>query len=61
MPWQVGATCCAHFAASKSAEGYERYRQWLIKTDLESSIGAKSSEYSWHSQWNADYMCVVRR
>lgn len=56
MPWRVGASCCAHFAASKSAilsrprEDYERYRRWLIKTELESSIGAKFFEYSWHSK-----------
>ncbi|KAI5235773.1 hypothetical protein E4T43_09059 [Aureobasidium subglaciale] len=54
LPSRVGTSCCANFAAAKSAivarprQDYERYRRWLVDTDLDSSAGAKVLEYSWH-------------
>jgi hypothetical protein len=55
VPEYVGVSCCAQFAATKEKirqrkkSDYERYRDWLLKTDLEDSISGRIMEYSWHS------------
>lgn len=55
VPQHVGVSCCAQFAATKEKirerkkSDYERYRRWLLETDLEDSISGRIMEYSWHS------------
>jgi hypothetical protein len=45
----------AQFAATKEKicerkkNNYERYRQWIIDTQLGDSISGRIFEYSWHS------------
>lgn len=49
-------SCCAQFAVSKATilqrprEEYERYRRWLLETDLEDGLSGRVLEYSWHSE-----------
>jgi hypothetical protein len=56
VPSAVGVSCCAQFAATKEKirerkrEDYVRYRDWLIKTELDDSISGRVFEYSWHSK-----------
>ena len=56
VPKKVGVSCCAQFAATKKKikerqkEDYVRYREWLLKTELDDSISGRILEYSWHSK-----------
>lgn len=55
VPDSVGVSCCAQFAVSKETimkrplEEYERYRRWLLETELSDSLSGRILEYSWHS------------
>jgi hypothetical protein len=55
VPREVGVSCCAQFAATKEKikerpkSEYERYRQWIMDTELSDSISGRVLEYSWHS------------
>jgi len=57
VPEKVGVSCCAQFAATKEKirerkkEDYVRYREWLLKTELEDSISGRILEYSWHGKF----------
>jgi hypothetical protein len=65
VPEKVGVSCCAQFAATKEKikerkkEDYVRYREWLLKTELEDDISGRILEYSWHSKSN-DLIFFVR-
>ncbi|THY64145.1 hypothetical protein D6C97_02761 [Aureobasidium pullulans] len=54
IPESIGVSCCAQFAVSKATilqrprEEYERYRRWLLETDLEDGLSGRVLEYSWH-------------
>ncbi|KAL9048942.1 MAG: hypothetical protein Q9162_007471 [Coniocarpon cinnabarinum] len=54
FPEVVGAACCAQFAVSRervwerSWDEYERYRQWVLKTELSDDIAGRVMEYLWH-------------
>ncbi|PSN66285.1 hypothetical protein BS50DRAFT_495128 [Corynespora cassiicola Philippines] len=54
VPRYVGVSCCAQFAATREKikgrkkEEYEKYREWLLNTDLDDSISGRILEYSWH-------------
>ncbi|THW03523.1 hypothetical protein D6D26_03421 [Aureobasidium pullulans] len=54
IPESIGVSCCAQFAVSKAnilqrpREEYERYRRWLLETDLEDGLSGRVLEYSWH-------------
>jgi hypothetical protein len=56
VPSAVGVSCCAQFAATRAKirerkkSEYERYRQWIVDTDLTDSISGRVMEYSWHSK-----------
>jgi hypothetical protein len=56
VPAVVAVSCCAQFAATKEKirekkkEEYERYRNWIIQTDLGDAISGRVFEYSWHSK-----------
>ena len=56
IPESIGVSCCAQFAVSKATilqrprEEYERYRRWLLETDLEDGLSGRVLEYSWHSE-----------
>ena len=58
VPKAVGVSCCAQFAATREKirerkrEDYVRYRDWLIKTELDDSISGRVFEYSWHSKFS---------
>ncbi|KAH0155825.1 hypothetical protein KCU67_g8551, partial [Aureobasidium melanogenum] len=54
IPESIGVSCCAQFAVTRetilkrSREDYERYRWWLLETELEDSLSGRVMEYSWH-------------
>ncbi|KNG45707.1 f-box domain containing protein [Stemphylium lycopersici] len=54
VPDAVGVSCCAQFAATKEKirerkrEDYEKYRKWIMETDLDDAISGRVFEYSWH-------------
>ncbi|KAF2452072.1 hypothetical protein P171DRAFT_450732 [Karstenula rhodostoma CBS 690.94] len=60
VPTYVGVSCCAQFAATKEKirerekSDYQRYRRWLLETDLEDSISGRIMEYSWHMIFGKD-------
>ena len=55
FPGEVGAACCAQFAVSKEQvlqrpqEHYERYRQWLLDTEMSDTKSGRVFEYSWQA------------
>lgn len=57
VPRVVGTACCAQLAASKEAilsrskEDYERYRRWIIETDIRDDLSGRVLEYAWHSKF----------
>jgi hypothetical protein len=65
VPEKVGVSCCAQFAATKEKikerkkEDYMRYREWLLKTELDDNISGRILEYSWHSK-SGDLIFSVR-
>ena len=56
VPAVVGVSCCAQFAATRekirerTKEQYEKYRDWIMETDLGDAISGRVFEYSWHSK-----------
>lgn len=54
VPQVVGTPCCSQFAVSKARilmrplSDYQRYRQWLIDTELTSDVSGRVLEYMWH-------------
>lgn len=57
VPKEVGVSCCAQFAATREKirerkkSEYQRYRKWLMDTELGDSISGRVLEYSWHSKF----------
>lgn len=55
VPDAVGQSCCAQFAVSRDAvlrrprSDYERFRRWLVETELDDAVSGRVFEYSWHS------------
>ena len=53
FPGKVGAACCAQFAVSREQvlrrpkSDYDRYRQWLLDTELTDRLSGRVFEYSW--------------
>lgn len=60
VPEQVGTPCCSQFAVSsdqvrkRPRADYQRYRQWLISTELGSDISGRVMEYMWHIMFGKD-------
>lgn len=58
VPEIVGAGCCAQFAVRRETirnrpkADYIRYREWLMKTDLDDIYSGRVFEYAWHSEFN---------
>lgn len=56
VPEVVGSTCCAQFAVAadtiraRPKADYERYRHWILETELEDAVSGRIFEYSWHSE-----------
>lgn len=55
IPSEVGVGCCAQFGVSwarirhaRSKSDYERYRAWLLATELPDAVSGRVLEYSWH-------------
>ena len=54
LPQEVAVHCGAQFGATRERllrrprEDYERYRQWLLETDLPDYLSGRILEYSWH-------------
>lgn len=54
VPVVVGTTCCAQFAASRTAirrrprSDYVHFRKWLLGTKLKDEISGRVFEYVWH-------------
>lgn len=54
FPGEIGAACCAQFAVSRTQvlrrkkEEYERYRQWVIDTELSDAKSGRTMEFLWH-------------
>ena len=60
VPETVAAACCAQFATSRSQiqvrpkSEYERYRKWLMDTELSSEDSGRVLEYMWHMIFGKD-------
>ena len=60
MPQSIGAPCCAQFAATREEirkspkRDYERYKQWLMDTELEDRISGRVFEFLWHIIFGKD-------
>lgn len=56
VPDVVGASCCAQFAVTRDTvlkrprSDYERYRRWLLETELDDDLSGRVMEYPWHSK-----------
>ena len=54
-PEAIGVSCCAQFAVTREAirknekADYERWRAWLLETEIKDDISGRILEYSWHS------------
>ncbi|SMY18719.1 unnamed protein product [Zymoseptoria tritici ST99CH_1A5] len=54
VPDAIGVGCCAQFAVSadtirsRSVEDYQRYRGWLVRTELNDDLSGRMMEYLWH-------------
>ncbi|KAL9116138.1 MAG: hypothetical protein Q9227_000507 [Pyrenula ochraceoflavens] len=54
IPKIIAAACCSQFAVSREQirqrrkEDYERYRQWLVDTDLDNDTSGRIFEFLWH-------------
>lgn len=54
VPTEVAAACCAQFAVARwqilrrSRGEYEKYRKWLIETELGDEESGRVLEYMWH-------------
>ncbi|KAK2746789.1 hypothetical protein FQN57_002831 [Myotisia sp. PD_48] len=57
VPNLVGAPCSSQFALSRQQilrrpkRDYQRFRKWLMDTDLSSVISGRVLEYAWHSKF----------
>ncbi|KAF2501889.1 hypothetical protein BU16DRAFT_600049 [Lophium mytilinum] len=53
-PDTIGVACCAQFAVSgkqvleRPRSDYEKYRHWLIETELDDDTSGRIFEYLWH-------------
>ncbi|EWC48679.1 hypothetical protein DRE_01901 [Drechslerella stenobrocha 248] len=56
VPEVVGSACGAQFALTREKirerplADYQRYRQWLMDTELPDNISGRILEYAWHSK-----------
>ena len=54
LPDVVGVGCCAQFAVTRTQVhlrplgDYERYREWLLHTELDDETSGRVMEYMWH-------------
>ena len=54
LPTEFGVPCCAQFAVSKKQilarprTDYERYRSWVLGTQLHDRTSGRVMEYLWH-------------
>ena len=54
MPPVLSVPCCSQFAVSRDLlrtiplNEWKRYREWLIKTDLDDELSGRVWEYTWH-------------
>lgn len=62
VPHSISAPCCAQFAVTRDTirqrpkAHYQRYREWLIQTDLEDEISSRVMEKLWHSKPSLAYL-----
>lgn len=60
VPKVIAAACCSQFAVSRDQvlkrprEDYIRFREWLIRTDLEDEHSGRVMEYLWHIYFGRD-------
>lgn len=56
VPDVVAAACCAQFAVTankfrqRPRNDYERFRMWLLRSELNDDLAGRIMEYSWHSE-----------
>ena len=67
-PDEVAQPCCSQFAVSRDAirarprAEYERYRQWLVDTELPDGISGRVFEYAWQFMFGkGPVFCPVMR
>jgi hypothetical protein len=54
VPQTIAVVCCSQFAVSrdqvraKPLEDNQRYRQWLLDTELDDEVSGRVFEYFWH-------------
>lgn len=60
MPARVGVACCAQFVVSRAQvqkrplSDYERFRQWVMETELDDAKSGRVMEYLWHIIFGMD-------
>lgn len=60
IPEKIGAACCAQFAVSREQvlarprTDYQRFRQWLLDTELDDEVSGRIFEYLWHIIFGRD-------
>lgn len=63
VPDVVGSACCAQFAVSRDAirnrpkADYEKYRQWILDTEIVDDLSGRVLEYAWHSESKTRKQC----
>lgn len=59
VPDAIGVSCCAQFGVAKwkilerPKSDYQRYKKWLLDTELDDAMSGRIMEYSWHSTLSA--------
>lgn len=60
VPTEVATPCCGQFAVARwqvlkrEKSEYERYRKWLMETELEDAESGRVFEYMWHIIFGRD-------
>lgn len=60
VPEEVGAACCAQFAASRERvlqrpkSDYEGFRQWVVETEKDDAKSGRVMEFLWHVIFGMD-------
>ncbi|KAH8697776.1 hypothetical protein BGW36DRAFT_174966 [Talaromyces proteolyticus] len=64
VPDAVGVSCCAQFGVAKwkilerPKKDYQRYKKWLLETELDDATSGRIMEYSWHSECRFLYFTI---
>ncbi|TKA73231.1 hypothetical protein B0A55_06053 [Friedmanniomyces simplex] len=60
LPQEIAAPCCAQFAVTRRQiqqrplTDYQRFHDWLMRTELSDDISGRVMEYAWHIVFGKD-------